>query len=148
MLHDPREEVDRMRRLALLLAGCVVGAMLLALPAGANNKPTTGTRINLFAPPATFAANTPFYIEHGNGCDTTIGDKVSTCMSAKTHFDLYVDGILQRSTVDIDNSPTFYVKRNLTNYATGLPSGTHAFVGVFVLDGATVLTLTATITFA
>ena len=144
----PRKEVDSMRRITLLIVGCVAVAMLAAMPVAANNKPTTGTRIGLFAPPATFAANTPFYIEQGIGCDTAAGDKVSDCMNASTHFDLYLDGVLQRSTVDIDNSPGFYSKRNLTNYAGGLPAGSHTFVGVFVQNGATVLTLTGTITFA
>ena len=126
---------------------CVAAVLVAVAPAAANNKPTTGARIKLFAPPTTFAAGTPFHIEHGFGCDTTIGDKVSDCMNAKTHFDLYVDGVLQRSTVDIDNAPTFYLKRNLTNFAAGLPAGSHTFVGVFVFNGSVDLTLTATIWF-
>jgi len=138
-----------MRRRYLPLVLCLAALLVVAAsPAAANSKPTTGTRISFFAPPGTFAANTPFYIEHGFGCDTTIGDKVSDCMNASTHFDLHLDGVLQRSTVDVDNSPTFYLKRNLTNYPAGLPAGSHTFVGDFVFNGTTLLTLTITVTFS
>jgi len=137
-----------MRRRFLILTVCFAALLVAASPVSANNKPTTGDRINLLSsPPATFVAGAPFYIEHGFGCDTTTGDKVSDCMNAKTHFDLSLDGVAQRSTVDIDNSPTLYVKRNLTNYPTGLSAGPHTFVGVFVQNGTTVGTLTVTITF-
>jgi hypothetical protein len=136
-----------MRRRFLLLVVCLAALGVAAAPVAANSKPTTGDRISLFSAPATFTAGAPFYIEHGFSCDTTIGDKVSDCMHASTHFDLFLDGVSQRSTVDIDNAPTLYLKRNLTNYPAGLPAGTHTFVGVFVFNGTTLLTLTATITF-
>jgi len=109
-----------------------------------NNKPTTGTKISIFGPPATFAAGTPFHIEHGLLCARP---NVSACMNAQSHFDLYLDGVLQPSTVDIDNLGDFLLKSNLTNYPTGLPAGTHTFVGVFVLNGTEVGTVTRTITF-
>jgi hypothetical protein len=69
-------------------------------------------------------------------------------MSAATHFDLSLDGVAQRSTVDIDNQPGAYEKR--TSPTTQRPSGRkHTFVGVFVFvfDGAVVATLTVTIVF-
>ena len=138
-----------MRRRFLLVMVCLAALLAVASPVAANNKPTTGDRINLLAPPTTltFAAGTPFYIEHGFGCDTTIGDNASTCMHASTHFDLYLDGVAQRSTVDIDNVPTFYLKRNLTNYPAGLPAGIHTFVGVWIQNGSFYSTATVTITF-
>jgi hypothetical protein len=109
-----------------------------------NNKPTTGTRISIFGGPATFAADTPFHVEHGISCARPdVGD----CINAQTHFDLYVDGALQPSTVDIDNLGDSLLKSNLTNYPMGLPAGTYTFTGVFVLNGTVVGSFTRTVTF-
>jgi hypothetical protein len=136
-----------MRRRFLLLLMGIAALVVTASPVAANSTPTTGTRINLFAAPATFEADTPFYIEHGTGCDPSVGDKVSACMNADAHFDLYLDGALQASTVDIENSPTGWVKLNLTNYPAGLAAGRHTFVGVWVQGGNVALTMTASINF-
>ena len=135
-----------MRRL-LVLVMCLAAVLVAASPVAANNKPTTGDRINLFTPPLTFTAGSPFYVEHGFGCDTTSGDKASDCMNASTHFDLTVDGVLQRSKVDVDSQPTLYTKRFLTNYPAGLPAGSHTFVGVWFQNGSFYATSTTTITF-
>jgi hypothetical protein len=135
-----------MRRF-LILAACFAALLVAASPVTANEVPTTGQRINLLAPPATFAAGTPFYIEHGNGCDTTNGDKVSDCMNASTHFDLYLDGVRQRSIVDVENSPTLKVKFNLTNYPAGLAPGTHTFCGYWFSNGSQYVDTCATINF-
>jgi hypothetical protein len=136
-----------MRRRFLLLLISFAALVAAASPVAANSVPTTGTRISLFDAPATFPANTPFYVEHGTGCDLTAGDKVSGCMNADTHFDLYVDGVLQPSAVDIENSPAGWVKLNLTNYPAGLPAGRHTFAGVWVAGGEVYLTLSARINF-
>jgi hypothetical protein len=136
-----------MRRRFLLLVICIAALVVAASPVTANSVPTTGTRINLFDAPATFPANVPFYVEHGTGCDPTAGDKVSGCMNADTHFDLYLDGVLQPSTVDVENSPTGWFKLNLTNYPAGLPAGRHTFAGVWVAGGSVYLTLSARINF-
>jgi hypothetical protein len=109
--------------------------------------PTTGTRINLFAAPATFPADAPFYIEQGSACDLSAGDTAALCMNSETHFDLYLDGVLQPSTVDIENSPAGWVKLNLTNYPAGLPAGRHTFAGVWVAAGSVYLTQSARIIF-
>ena len=109
-----------------------------------NNKPTTGTRISVIGGPTTFAADTPFYIEHDLVCARPdVGD----CVSASSHFDLYLDGVRQPSTVDIDNLGSVLLKGNLTNYPTGLPAGTYTFTGVFVLNGTVLGSFTRTITF-
>ena len=137
----------RVQRLALLLS--LAAAMLVATaPATANSKPTTGQRINLFAPPepATFPANTPFYIEHGYICDLNDVGCIKTQISALSTFSLYVDGVLQRSTVDVDVANGTISKRYLTNFPAGLPAGVHTFDGVFDLNGF-VSDLPATITF-
>jgi hypothetical protein len=109
-----------------------------------NNKPTTGTKISIFAPPATFAANSPFHIEHGIFCARP---DPSDCTNAQTHFDLTLDGVPQASRVDIDNLGEGLLKSNLTNYPDGLPAGTHTFVGVFYVNGTVSGTRTATIVF-
>ena len=109
-----------------------------------NNKPTAGTRISIFGPPTTFAAGTPFHIEHGLLCARPdVGD----CMNASSHFDLYLDGVLQPSTVDIDNLGSSMLKENLTNYPTGLAAGTYTFTGVFVSNGTVLGSFTRTIAF-
>ena len=135
-----------MRRYLVLLI-CLAALSVAASPVAANSTPTTGTRISLFDAPATFPANTPFYVEHGSVCDRAIGDTASDCMNAATHFDLYLDGNLQPTKVDIENSPTGWVKLNLTNYAAGLTAGRHTFVGVWVQGGSPYLTLSARINF-
>ena len=63
-----------MRRRFLLLLICIAALVVAASPVAANSVPTTGTRINLFAAPATFPAAAPFYIEQGSACDLSAGD--------------------------------------------------------------------------
>jgi hypothetical protein len=60
---------------------------------------------------------------------------------------LSADGVAQEGTVDIDNQPGVWLKRNLYNFPDGLPAGSHTFVGVFFFDGTVVGTVTVTITF-
>jgi hypothetical protein len=155
---QPKNQFGRRRILLVVvlalaaLAAFSVVAVGYAAPSSAaraaaaqyNNKPTTGTRISIFGGPATFAANTPFHIEHGLLCARP---DVSDCTNAQSHFDLYLDGVLQPSTVDIDNLGDFLLKENLTNYPTGLPAGSHTFVGVFISNGTVFGTVTRTITF-
>ena len=131
-----------------VLVGCIAAVLVSALPAAANNEPTTGTRIGLYQPPATFAANSPFYIEHGFACGLGDSSCIAQQISANATFDLYLDGALQPSTVDVDRFGGGLEKQHLTNYASGLPAGTHTFVGVWTQNGTVVLIKTATITFA
>jgi hypothetical protein len=125
------------RRLLLFLA--LIGSMLVvAAPATANSKPTTGQRISLYAPPTTFPAGTPFYVEHGFICALSDVGCIKTQISGLSSFSLYVDGVLQPSTVDVDTvggSGGSISKRFLTNFPSGLPAGDHTFTGVWNLDG-------------
>jgi hypothetical protein len=134
------------RRLAVLL-GCLAALLVVALPATANQKPTTGTRIALGNPPATFPANTPFHIEHGFTCELADANCMAEQISDRGDFDLFLDGVLQRSTVDVDVIDGSIRKLRLTNYPSGLPGGTYTFVGRNLIDGNVVLTRIATITF-
>jgi hypothetical protein len=136
-----------MRRGFLFLVICIAALVVAASPVAANSTPTTGTRISLFDPPTMFPADTPFYIEHGSACEAAAGDSAADCMNADTHFDLYVDGSLQPSKVDIENSPAGWIKLNLTNYPAGLPAGRHTFVGVWLQDGSPYNALSARINF-
>lgn len=136
-----------MRRGFLFLVICMAAVLVAASPVAANSTPTTGTRINLFDPPTTFPANTPFYIEHGSACEAAAGDTAADCMNAATHFDLYLDGTLQPSKVDIENSPEGWIKLNLTNYPDGLTAGRHTFVGVWIENGSPYNVLSARINF-
>lgn len=134
------------RRRFLFFVICIAALSMAASPVTANSTPT-GSRISLFEAPATFPAGAPFYVQHGMVCDPAAGDSASDCMSADTHFDLYLDGALQPSTLVIENSPGGWVKLNLTNYPAGLASGRHTFVGVWIEGGNVALTLSARITF-
>lgn len=135
-------------RLLVALAVCIAAVLVAVLPAAANNKPTTGARISLTAPPATFPANSPFHIEHGFTCDLGDGSCLGDQISANGDFDLYLDDVLQPSNVDVNRLDGGVIgKFRLTNYSSGLPAGTHTFVGVNTLDGTVVLTRTVTITF-
>lgn len=133
----------------LLFVGFVAAALVVALPAAANNKPTTGTPLPL-GPlgPTTFPANSPFHIKHGFTCELGDANCIAEQISANAGFDLYLDGVLQPSTVDVDVIDGVLGKLYLTNYPSGLPAGTYTFVGVHTLDGTAVLTQTKTITFS
>jgi hypothetical protein len=129
-----------------VLAAVVLGT---AMPAAANSKPVTGPRINFFAPPDSFAANTPFHIEQGFGCLLNDRACVTSQITGTAGFQLYVDGVLQSSTPDVDVSDDGVIRKlHLTNYPDGLPAGTHTFVGVFIVGGVADLTMTMTINFS
>ena len=120
-----------MGRRLLAIAGCLAALLVIALPAEANNKPTTGAQLGLGPlAPTTFAADTPFYIEAGFVCDLGDGNCFSEEINANAGFDLYLDGVLQQSTVDVDRIGGFLGRLYLTNYPSGLPAGTYTFVGV------------------
>jgi hypothetical protein len=127
-----------MRRTALL-AAALVAAMLTVVvaPAGANNKPVSGPRIAFAAPPATFPANSPFHIEQGFGCLLMDRPCMTSQITGQSTFVLYLDGVLQPSTTDVDVDATNGIIRKfqLTNYPNGLPAGTHTFTGLFIIDG-------------
>jgi hypothetical protein len=137
-----------MRR-AMLLVGAVVAVTLAvaAVPAAANNKPVTGPRIAFFpAPPTMFVANSPFHIEQGFSCLLNDTPCVTSQITGQSTFHLYLDGVLQPSTPDVDVTDGAIRKLQLTNYPNGL-HGTHMFVGVWILDGAVTMTATMTISF-
>jgi hypothetical protein len=121
----------------MLVAALVVASLAVAVaPAGANNKPTTGPRILFAAAPTTFPANSPFFIEQGFGCLLSDTPCVTSEITGQATFVLYLDGVLQSSTtdVDVDAANGIIRKFQLTNYPNGLV-GTHTFIGDFIVDG-------------
>ena len=134
-----------MKRLIVPLAVVAV-LLVVAAPAGANSKPTTGAQIRLFNPPTTFPANTPFFVEQGFICPLGDGPCMHTEISAQSSITLYVDGSVEPSTVDIDVVGGSIEKRALTNFPNGLPAGVHTFVAVFEWDGS-VSSVQATVNF-
>lgn len=135
------------------VAGALVAAaavLVFAAPASANSQPTTGPKIGFFFPPTTFAANSPFHVEQGFACDLTDAGCIATQIGGQSSFALYVDGVLQSSTVDVDaagGSGGFIEKQWLTNVPSGLAAGIHTFIGVWTVGGIdTTRTITVTFT--
>ena len=135
-----------MRRFLFLVA-CVGAVLVLAIPATAHNTQPTGPRIGLFVPPATFPANTPFHVEHGFSCALGDGGCLGSQISSHSNFKLYVDSVLQPATVERTRFDGGLSKLYLTNFAAGLPAGTHTFVGVWSTNGAVTLTAEAVVAF-
>jgi hypothetical protein len=137
------------KRIALLAAALVAVAAVLvaAAPASANSEPTTGSQLRLFGPVTTFAANTPFFVEQGFIVPLGDGPGMHNEISAQASSTLYVDGVLQPSTVDIDVVDGSIERRWLTNFPNGLPAGDHTFVDVFTFPGSSE-TVTKTVTFS
>jgi len=139
-----------LRKISIASAVAVVLALMVVLPASANSAPTTGPRIGLFVPPATYPANMPFHVEQGFTC--YLGKGISDCANAGTYFVLYVDGVQQPSQVDVDRLVTddgtpIIRKANLTNFPQGLSPGWHTLTGVFYYDGSFNQVVSATILF-
>ena len=85
----------------------------------------------------TFAANSPFHIEHG-WVNSNLGFSGNSTNAAflgpNTFFEVYLDGVQQLSVRDDSVSNGFYIKLFLTNYANGM-TGTHTFLGQWYEDG-------------
>jgi hypothetical protein len=138
--------MPRTKLVAAVLIG-IAGVLTAATPAGANNIPTTGSRISLFLGPTVYSAAAPFYVEQGAICP--LGEGVGSCMNSD--FVLTVDGQPQPSVTDIDNvvrGGTTYLQRDeLTNFPTGLSAGTHTLTGYWYQDGVLTASQTLVVTF-
>jgi hypothetical protein len=134
-----------MKTIALLT---LLVAAIAAPTASALRMPTVGPRINLFAPPATFPADTPFHINHGWVCEPP--GSIQDCLDSGTRFELLVDGVDVPAAHDLEYDPhaTTSTEADVSNFRFGLPAGTHTFEGRWYLDGQLALDLTETITFS
>ena len=141
-----------MRRRTLLIGLCLATLLsVMATPALAGNRPRSGDRILLGSAPASFAANAPFHIEHGFLCALGHPEDDPDCMSeqiGRGNFELYVDGVLQRSTIDVRVENGAIARFWLTNFMSGLPAGTHTFVGKWYQVGSLILTATVDVDFS
>src|SRR3954454_2752064 len=92
-----------MKTIALvsLLAAAAVG--VTASSASALRMPTVGPRISLFAPPATFPADTPFHVNHGWVCEAP--DPTRDFLDADPRFELIVDGKDVPAAHDLEYDP-------------------------------------------
>jgi len=141
------------RFLMLVGVAAVAGAMYVAAPASASDTTPTGTPI-FFNGPTTFAANTPFYVEHGFVCNPGAAFQADCQYLGTGTFSLYVDGVLQPSTKVVTFVPDQYGvfgvldEEWLTNFPNGLPAGTYTLLGVWTLNHAPFATKSITITFS
>jgi hypothetical protein len=145
----PRSATGAMRMLALVIVACAVAAVGVT-PASGNSIPLTGDRLGLLNPePTTFPANTPFHIEHF-AAQCGVEEIAAGCLDAGTHFDFYLDGVLQPSGVDIDlvsHEPLVLRRWNYVNYPAGLPAGTYTFTSYAYFMGALIGSFSRTVTF-
>jgi hypothetical protein len=119
-----------MKKLGIALLLMLLVTAVMALPAASSEKKEpVGTRIDLFSPPITFAANTPFHIHHGWTTTPT------TEAVGKFSFALDLDGT--RLTADFvlktpvsDPVPDSVERHWVFNFPAGL-TGTHVFTGHF-----------------
>jgi hypothetical protein len=140
-----------LKKVAVVSAVAAILALAAAVPASANSVPTTGPQISLFNPPATYPANTPFYVEQGAGC--FLNSNAADCANASSFFVLSVDGVQQPSQKDVDIDSTLLPGVNLlrirylTNFPQGLPAGTHTLTGVDYVNGTVFYEVTAVVNF-
>jgi hypothetical protein len=148
------------RRGLLTLSLVMVVSLAAALPATANNIPTTGAALplDILGTTVVFPANTPFYVSHGFLCGPVGSEplfdasNLGDCLQGSTRFVFFVDGVQQRSQTDHDNTldpdGTRFIKNfDLTNYPAGM-TGTHTFVYVWYYAGSLNLTATNTVIFS
>jgi hypothetical protein len=130
---------------SILALAAVAAGLAAPLQAQGSSIPTTGTRIALLAAPATFPAETAFYITQGFTCESArLG-----CLSGLTHFGLYLGGQDVSSATDLTfgDDGALLSKFNLTNFPTGLAAGRHTFRGEWFYLGELVSTQTVAIDF-
>jgi hypothetical protein len=141
-------------KLCVLSVIAAVLTLTVALPASANDVPRVGTDINLMPGligPTTLAANTPFHVAHGWGCDQQAAADVASgaCLDPQTTFVLFIDGVKQPAITDLEVSSEGIVtaKIMVSNYPAGLPAGTYLFEGQWWFDGALTQTSDVYVTF-
>ena len=128
-------------RIRLTLAAAAVITLVGAITGqAAQARPLTGTQIDLLDPPATFAAGTPFFVNHGL-CGETAEERAGL-LRPTSRFELAVDGqsvrtslYLEASAKRIDNADFSLCKQFIANFREGLPAGNHQIVGCWYYLG-------------
>lgn len=146
-----RHSLSRNRVLALLMAGALTAGLAGAALAA---PPRTGDRISLFDPPATFPADTAFWIGHGwcltqEELDEGVVDSPSDVIRRASRFELFVDDVAVPLATDLQRDVDICVvqKFNFHNFRAGLPAGAHHFRGEWYLAGSHNLTMEADVEF-
>ena len=124
-------------RKTVVSVSIVMGLIVaFAAPASATNIPRTGERIQIapvLPPPATFPANTPFWIG-----DAFYGPK-ELVLEPGTYSQVFIDGNPVAMVPDITfyevENVAFVAKWNLHNFRRGLPAGTHHLEQIWYLQG-------------
>ena len=135
-----RHQMSPHRLVAVLLAGVLAGGLAGAVLAA---PPRTGSQINLLTgPPATFAADTPFWIGHGwcltqEELDEGLVDSTTDIVRRASRFELFVDDVAVPLATDLQMNvePCLVHKINFHNFRFGLSAGLHIFRGEFYLAG-------------
>ena len=126
-------------RLSAVVVVLMMMMTLIAPAASAAPPVPVGPQLSLFAPPATFAADTPFHVIHGWG----IGP-IPMTSPGQFSFELDLDGVPQDSklvTTGAGATGGTLVRLFLTNYPDGLPAGDHVFTGRFIAPCDTAVAL-------
>lgn len=138
--------MKRIVAIALLIVS--VTSFIVAGPVAASNRYwATGADIRISLvdengnPVGDFSypANTPFYIAHGFSdypwTEIAPAER-KAFMGPAMHFELWVDGVLQHSTMSVRNVPEWDVqfKMFVSEYDLGM-TGTHVFEGKWYIDG-------------
>ena len=130
-------------------------ALVAAFPVAANATPRTGDRINLFDPPATMAADQPFWVGHGWCSTLEDEDPLLPIVNPSTRVELAVDGTPITTATDVtlgvafpDPEACVALKINYHNFRGGLAAGEHTLSGCWYLLGELQFCNEATVTFA
>jgi hypothetical protein len=150
-----QREEWKMRSITIF-AAVVLTTLTIAASATAS-RPTTGSPIRLLNPaatPATFPANSPFFVRHGWTC---LPEELGSCLDPGFRFKLYIDGTGRKGRLDLvlhlpcpaDVTPANECSSRLylTNVTRGLPAGMHTFRGEWWQDGQLAIVREATIDF-
>lgn len=124
----------------LLVATAVLALLGLLLAPAAQASRLSGPQLDLLDPPATFAANSPFFINHGL-CGENAEER-SGLLRPTSGFELSLDGqpvrtrlYLEASQHRIENPAFSLCKQYLAGFDEGLSAGTHRFVGCWFYLG-------------
>jgi hypothetical protein len=117
--------------------------LAVAFPVRAEQlPPRTGERLNLFAPPATMAADATFWLGHGWCTQETDEDPLLLALNPGTRVDFYIDGDLLTAGTDVEigtftelGQACVAQKISYVNFRFGLPVGNHLVEGCWLLLG-------------
>ena len=142
----------RARTVAMIVSWML--ALAVAMPVAAKDIPRTGDQLNLFDPPATMAANEPFWVGHGWCSTSDDADPVRSILDPTSRIAFTVDGAAVSTGTDVSFDVSFpdgvtciTLKISYHNFRAGLPVGTHTIEGCWYLLGELQFCNEATVAF-